>query len=486
MNESEYTERIEEYRGDMYRGALSVLRNEADAEDAVGNAILRGFENLSQLRDAHKFRPWILQITRNEALKILKKRMELPGDEVVAAMLTPVENQYDELWDVIKQINEEYQKVIILFYYDGLSLNEISATLDIPVGTVKSRLSRGKKALRQLLEGKEDQMRALEKKEKKTGGNKKFFGILALVVVLVTACVGGLLFAGKSSEASFWGHFTQKIRDFFGITKEEAVEKGIESSDNKAVSKPDLMLEMYEQVMDERNVYLIVKITAPTEVEFSEDIGFSYFAFSKGDNYNAEQLIGGSTDCKLQQTLDDKKNVATYVLSLSATEDLKENEKITVTCKDLAKNPFGDSPEVLVEGMWSLTFPVSFTVKDKVSIKGTEEMTYPFVGTNAKVQKVKMTPLGLTIISDISEAPTDELGVLDTSVSVKLKMLDGTEKVVASHDLEEKTIVNGGGTNFDMKKKTTIMTNSYEFAKKIAVNEVLGVYIEDLYISFIS
>ena len=300
MNEREYTERIEEFWRDMYRSALSVLRNEADAEDAVGSATLRGFENLEQLRDIHKFRPWILQITRNEALKILKKRMELPGDEVVASMLTPVEDKYDELWDVIKKINEEYQKVIILFYYDGLSLNEISEMLEIPVGTVKSRLSRGKKSLRQLLEGREELMKDLERKEKKSGGKKKYFGILALAIVLVAICAGSLLFAGKSSEASFWGHFTQKLRDYFGITKEEAEEKGIESTDNKAVSKPELMLEMYEQVMDERNVYLIVKITAPTEVEFSEDIGFSYHAFCRGDNYNTEQLIGGSTDCKLQ------------------------------------------------------------------------------------------------------------------------------------------------------------------------------------------
>ncbi|MBR2143693.1 SPASM domain-containing protein, partial [Anaerovibrio sp.] len=75
----------------------------------------------------------------------------------------------------------------------------------------------------------------------------------------------------------FWGHFTQKIRSYFGISKEEAQEKGIESSDNKAVSKQDLMLEMYEQVMDEKNIYLLVKITAPPEIEFSDEIGFDYF-----------------------------------------------------------------------------------------------------------------------------------------------------------------------------------------------------------------
>ena len=131
--------------------ASAILKNSADAEDAVSNAILKGYENLEQLRDIRKFKPWMLMITKNEALKLKKKRFDLPGNEMVEAMLKPTRDQYDELWDVIQKMREEYRLVILLFYYEDLSIRDISGVLNIPVGTVKSRLNRGKEELKQAL-----------------------------------------------------------------------------------------------------------------------------------------------------------------------------------------------------------------------------------------------------------------------------------------------------------------------------------------------
>lgn len=132
--------------------ALAILKNETDAEDAVGNAILKAYENMGQVSAIHKFKPWMLTITKNEALKLKKKRLYLPGDEVVEALSKPVEVHYDELWDVLQQIKEEYRLVLVSFYYEELSIRDISDVLDIPVGTVKSRLNRGKAELREALE----------------------------------------------------------------------------------------------------------------------------------------------------------------------------------------------------------------------------------------------------------------------------------------------------------------------------------------------
>lgn len=152
MEAKKFCENISRYRDELYIMALAILKNEADAEDAVSNAILKAYENKGQIHVFHKFKPWMLTITKNEALKIKKKRLYLPGDETVEALSNPVVAHYDELWDVLQRMKEEYRLVVVLFYYEGLSHRDISDVLNISVGTVKSRLNRGKAELRQALE----------------------------------------------------------------------------------------------------------------------------------------------------------------------------------------------------------------------------------------------------------------------------------------------------------------------------------------------
>lgn len=153
MNTKKFCENVDKYKDDLYIMALAMLKNEADAEDAVSNAILKAYEHADQVRAFHKFKAWMLTITKNEALKIMEKRFYLPGDDTVEAMSEPVLEHYDEMWDIMQQMKEEYRLVVVLFYYDDLSLRDISEVLSIPVGTVKSRLSRGKEELRKALKG---------------------------------------------------------------------------------------------------------------------------------------------------------------------------------------------------------------------------------------------------------------------------------------------------------------------------------------------
>ncbi len=153
MEAKKFCENISKYRDDLYIMALAILKNETDAEDAVSNAVLKAYENRGQIRSFHKFKPWLLTITKNEALKLRSKRLILPGNETVESLLKPVQAHYDELWDVLQQMKEEYRLAVVLFYYEELSLKDISDVLDIPVGTVKSRLNRGKAELREALEG---------------------------------------------------------------------------------------------------------------------------------------------------------------------------------------------------------------------------------------------------------------------------------------------------------------------------------------------
>lgn len=152
MRKIEFCDAIKKYEKQLYTIAFAILENETDAEDAVCSAIQKGYEKLEQLKNPKKFKAWMAAITRNEALQMKRKRVELPGDEKLESMLEPSVDSYDELWDVVQKLPEEYRLVIVLYYYNELSVREIAKVLEIPLGTVKSRMSRGRKKLREALE----------------------------------------------------------------------------------------------------------------------------------------------------------------------------------------------------------------------------------------------------------------------------------------------------------------------------------------------
>ena len=135
----------------MYRLAVGMLQNQQDAEDAVSEAVLRAYENIGKLRNAEKFKPWIMQITANEARKIYNQRKRTVASEHLEKFMPIFEDERHELWDAVMKLDMVFREVIILFYYDQLSIREIGQTLNVKEGTVKSRLSRGKSQLREML-----------------------------------------------------------------------------------------------------------------------------------------------------------------------------------------------------------------------------------------------------------------------------------------------------------------------------------------------
>lgn len=155
MKRTEFCEHVSTYKKQLYIIAYAILENKPDAEDAVCSAILKGYEHLEQLRSPRQFKSWMLTITKNEALLIKRKRLNLPGDEKVEEMAEPVFDNHNELWDIVQTLKEEYRLVIVLFYYNDVPIRDISKVLDIPVGTVKSRLNRGREFLKIALEEKE-------------------------------------------------------------------------------------------------------------------------------------------------------------------------------------------------------------------------------------------------------------------------------------------------------------------------------------------
>ena len=136
----------------LFRVAKGILRNDTDAEDAVSETTCKAFANLDRLRKFESFKPWIMKILVNEAYAIAKKRkrFEMLHDMTVEGNDTVTMDSH-ELWDTVQLLCAEYRTVTVLFYYEDMSIKEISKILNLPQGTVNSRLNRSREKLRSIL-----------------------------------------------------------------------------------------------------------------------------------------------------------------------------------------------------------------------------------------------------------------------------------------------------------------------------------------------
>ena len=146
-------ELVEEHYQLLYRFAYRLSGSAADAEDLAQQAFLTAQAKLDQLRDADKARPWLLTIVRNAFLK--KKRRPTATtfesfDHLAAEPDGSLDGPLDseELQLLLDEMPEEFRTTLVLFYFQEQSYKEIAEQMDVPIGTVMSRLSRGKAFLR--------------------------------------------------------------------------------------------------------------------------------------------------------------------------------------------------------------------------------------------------------------------------------------------------------------------------------------------------
>lgn len=150
-----FTERVHLYEAAMYRLAFGMLKNEEDAGDAVQEALLTAYVHLESLKDEKKFKSWIMRITANASIDILRKRKDMLSiDEYdVPDCDNGSREEKMDLWDAVCSLQKEYRAVVILFYYEQMSIKDICRILDMKQANVKTRLSRGRKKLRAILQG---------------------------------------------------------------------------------------------------------------------------------------------------------------------------------------------------------------------------------------------------------------------------------------------------------------------------------------------
>ena len=164
-----------EYLDQLYGAALRMTRNPADAEDVVQEAYAKAFSSFHQFRPGTNLKAWLYRILTNTYINSYRKKQRRPletsADDVTDNQLytssshdsTGLESAEVEalkampnsrISDALNSLNEDYRMVVYYADVEGMAYKEIADVMDIPIGTVMSRLSRAReKLLRQMEPG---------------------------------------------------------------------------------------------------------------------------------------------------------------------------------------------------------------------------------------------------------------------------------------------------------------------------------------------
>jgi RNA polymerase sigma factor (sigma-70 family) len=150
---------VSEYYAGLYRFGLSLAKNESEAADLTQEAFLILAKHEKQIREPERIKTWLFTTLRREFFRKIRTRKAHPEVE-----FQPEEHEISGIEsdalrsidgktavEALAQIEESYRSTVELFYLGDLSYKEISATLGVPIGTVMSRLSRGKEQLRRVM-----------------------------------------------------------------------------------------------------------------------------------------------------------------------------------------------------------------------------------------------------------------------------------------------------------------------------------------------
>jgi RNA polymerase sigma-70 factor (ECF subfamily) len=175
-DQAKFAEQAMEYMSSLYAAALRMTRNPAEAEDLVQETYLRAYRGFGGFQEGTNLKAWLYRILTNtfiNSYRAKKRRPEqteledvedlylyrrLGGLEAAAAGRSAEDELLDwftegEVVEAVEALPEQFRIAVLLADVEGFSYKEIAEILDIPIGTVMSRLHRGRKALQKRLYG---------------------------------------------------------------------------------------------------------------------------------------------------------------------------------------------------------------------------------------------------------------------------------------------------------------------------------------------
>ena len=173
-DQAHFSELAMEYMGSLYSAALRMTRNPADAEDLVQETYLKAYRGFGSFREGTNLKAWLYRILTNTFINSYRARKRRPeqtdiddvedlylyrrlgGLEAASAGRSAEEEVMEHFTEgdvkaAVEALPEQFRMAVLLADVEGFSYKEIADILDIPIGTVMSRLHRGRKALQKTL-----------------------------------------------------------------------------------------------------------------------------------------------------------------------------------------------------------------------------------------------------------------------------------------------------------------------------------------------
>ena len=150
----------------VYRAAFAIMKNRDDAEDIAQETFVRAYQSISRFDEARPLFPWLYRIARilslNRIQRVGKRETAIPDFDYLSDSSAGPEDsviateERDRVRDAVRRLPEQHRRIIELSHFQECSYREIADILDVPMGTVMSRLYNARRKLRELLETEEN------------------------------------------------------------------------------------------------------------------------------------------------------------------------------------------------------------------------------------------------------------------------------------------------------------------------------------------
>lgn len=148
-----FVQAADKYRDTVFRVAFNYMKNQADADDITQGVFLKLLKCDVNFENDNHLKHWLIRVTINECKSIFRAPWrKVENIEDYAGQLCMPSPKHTELFETVMAMPEKYRIVIYLYYYEEYRTEEIAGFLKVPPATVRTRLARGRKKLKGILE----------------------------------------------------------------------------------------------------------------------------------------------------------------------------------------------------------------------------------------------------------------------------------------------------------------------------------------------
>ena len=163
LTKEEFTCLARKYMDTVFRVAMNYLKNKTDADDVTQNVLLKFYKSGVDFESEEHVKHWLIRVTLNECKNFLRFPWQKYASlEDYMETLQMPEPEHREMLNAVMTLPTKYRMILYLYYYEGYATAEIADFLQIPNGTVRTRLARGREQLKKIL--KETKYRMTDRK----------------------------------------------------------------------------------------------------------------------------------------------------------------------------------------------------------------------------------------------------------------------------------------------------------------------------------